>query len=218
MGLVPPECAMDFGYTVAAATSPTQWEAVSALRRECFGADFGAAVRDAYDDLPGSVTFLLHAPDGDPIGTIRCCTSASETGCRSLPASELYPQEIGALGGFVVAQSTHFAVTGRHREAGLLPKLLLIREVFRTAAYWADYLVTVVRNRPTCLRFYGRMGFTPMGPPRLHTWAGAEGVLLGLRPREALVQVRASGTLWPIGAFDEDAAGESADGTSGQST
>jgi hypothetical protein len=100
-------------------------------------------------------------------------------------------------------QSTFFAVSSAHRGAALGPKLLLIREVLRAALdSRSDLVVTIVRSRGSQVRFYGRMGFRPLGPTKVHPLPGREAVLIGVPTEQFLDAVRGSRTLWPIGGFD----------------
>jgi hypothetical protein len=201
----------DFGYNLALVTTSAQREAAYAIRRESFKADDGEdgdGVQDAYDDQPNSLTYLLEADDGEPIGTIRFCVYVPHFGWRRIPAFDLYGHELEAQFGAAtrIVQSSLFAVTGRHRGMNLLPKLLLLRELLRTAvAYQVERVITVVKNSPAQLKFYSRMAFASIGPPRMHPWAKREGVLLGLRTGDSLRFVRVSKLVWPIGAFDEAA-------------
>lgn len=200
---------MDFDYTPQVVSTPAEWAVVYAIRGECFASDETAlregAVRDGYDQILGSRTFLLLDVNRLAIGTIRCCVRSSDYAWQRIPASEQYADVIEGLGTVSIAQSTHFAVSPGHQGRDLLPKLLLIREILRTAIECGvERIVSIIKSRPTCIRFYSRMGFAPIGPVRRHSWANADGVLVGVEPRDFLDSVRASKTMWPIGAFDEE--------------
>src|SRR5262245_52075551 len=119
---------MEFDYTPTVVSTADEWEIVYSLRGECFAsseAELGeGARRDGCDHLPGSRTFLLHDMGGQAVGTIRCCVRSSAYSWQRLPGFEQYSDVIEALGPVPVAQSTHFAVSPRHRGRDLLPKLL----------------------------------------------------------------------------------------------
>jgi predicted N-acetyltransferase YhbS len=192
-------------YTAPAST-PSEMRTVYSLRREAFheGAPTsGEGLKDDYDDRPNCRSFLLRTGAGEPIGTVRVCHFSCEFGWLPIPAFDLYEEELRGLGeNRTLLQSTFFAVSSAHRGAALGPKLLLIREVLRAATdSGCDFVVTIVRSRGSQVRFYGRMGFRPLGPTRVHPLAGREAVLVGVPTGQFLDAVRGSRTLSPIGDF-----------------
>jgi hypothetical protein len=193
-------------YTTLAST-PSEMRTVFALRREAFqeGAPTsGEGLKDEYDDRPNCRSYLLRTTSGEPIGTVRVCHYSRESGWLPIPAFELYQEELRGLGeDRTLVQSTFFAVSSAHRGAALGPKLLLIREVLRVATgSGSDFVVTIVRSRGSQVRFYGRMGFRPLGPARVHPLAGREAVLIGVPTGQFLDAVRGSRTLRSVGDFD----------------
>src|SRR4051794_2446533 len=142
----------------ALASSPSEMRTVYALRREAFheGAPTsGEGLRDEYDDRPNCRSYLLRTGAGEPIGTVRVCLFAGESGWLPIPAFDLYGDELRDLGeNRTLVQSTFFAVSSDHRGAALGPKLLLIREVLRAAIdSRSDLVVTIVRSRGSQVRF-----------------------------------------------------------------
>src|SRR4051812_12109285 len=122
-------------YYTTPASTPSEMQAVFALRREAFheGAPTsGEGLRDEYDNRPNCRSYLLRTATGEPIGTVRVCHFSGETGWLPIPAFGLYEEELRGLGeDRTLVQSTFFAVSSAHRGAALGPKLLLIREVLR---------------------------------------------------------------------------------------
>ena len=192
-------------YTAPAMT-PSEMRTVHAVRREAFHEGTPTsrqALDDGYDDLPNCRSYLLFTTAGEPIGTVRVCHYSREFGWLPIPAFDLYGEELAGFGERrTLVQSTFFAVSSSHRGAALGPKLLLIREVLRAATdSGSDLVVTIVRSRGSQVRFYGRMGFRPMGPSRVHPLAGHEAVLLGVPTVQFLDAVRKSRFLSPVGDF-----------------
>jgi hypothetical protein len=110
-----------------------------------------------------------------------------------------------------IVQPSHFCIARSHRGASLLPKLLLFREILRTAVReQAGFVACVVKNQPARLRFHNRMGFTQIGPAKLHPLANREVVLIGTTTRMFLSAVRADEALQVIGDFETDATFEQA--------
>lgn len=200
-----------FDYNTVLVSTPAQWTAVRSIRRESFPVDMsdprgGDAVQDEFDDQPNSFTFLLESKDGEPAGTIRFSAFVRQFGWSPIPASKVFPFALNDASEkpTPVLQSSLFAISTTSRGMGLTPKLLLLREFVRTAlACKVAYMVTIVRNWPTQLRFYSRMGLLPITQPKPHPWANRETVLLRVQPEKSLHLVRESNALRLIGDFDE---------------
>jgi hypothetical protein len=188
------------------ARTEAQREMVFALRREAFGkdADF-SALNDEYDDALNCQSFLLcHADHSSPIGSVRSCIYSSTFDWLPVPAFDLYGEEIrDAFGaGTSLEQSSHFCVSSANRGADILPKLLLMREIVKTAVESeAAMIVTIVRHRQSQLSFYKRMGFQQFGPVKTHPLGNCEATLIGVATTVLLNAVRKRRLLRPIGEF-----------------
>lgn len=194
-------------YYTRPAVSAEDRAMVMALRCEAFATEGASmqALKDRYEEAPHSQPHLLFYRGADaPIGSIRTCLYSDKFDWRPVPAFDLYRQEIEDAYGAEVSllQSTHFCVSAGHRAMALLPKLVLLRELLRTAICSdAAHVITIVKNQPSQLRFYRRMGFEPRGPARIHPLPNREGVLIAVATDTFRRTVRASRTLHPIGDF-----------------
>lgn len=206
----------DFGYYPVFVDSEELREQALRIRRECFAVEAdadNATVQDNYDLLPNSHSYLLVDRDRNPVGTIRFCIYSEAFKWQPIPACDTYPDVLASIGPTTVVQSTYFSVLPAHQAPGLLMKLLLIREFIRTAlSHRAAHAITIVRNTPTWIAFFKRLGFVPMGTPRTHPWAKREGVLIGASPLDVLASARANPRFSAAAAFDE--AGLDNDGAS----
>lgn len=185
------------------------WAQVHAIRREAFASkgEFVSthSYSDEFDSLPNSFTFLLQS-DKQPIGTIRLTAFGGRNDWTQIPAFGLYAEELDGARQLnrAMLQSSLFAVSSGGRSLDLTPKLLLLREFLRLAIQFeVEQMITVVRNWPTQLKFYARMGLVPMSPPKQHPWANVDTVLLSAHPKRSLSLVRASPLLGLVGVFDE---------------
>jgi hypothetical protein len=151
-------------------------EEVLRLRSECYSADLGRAIpalADSYDFRENCRSFLLRGS----MGSIRPCVYHPERPGLKVPVFDLYGTEIGdALPETPFVQSTHFV---SRREAGHALLMLLFREVFRAAVRSGSaHVVTVVQDRESYLRFYGRLGFRAIAAGRTHPQFGIPTALL----------------------------------------
>jgi hypothetical protein len=194
-------------YRITPVTLPSEKRSVYELRSEAFlegSPDTAARLQDEYDGQPNCRTFLLVTEAGHPVGTVRVCVFASEFDWLPIPAFDFYEDElIAARKGLVFVQSTLFALARKHRAVVLTPKLLLMREVVRSAVtFRADEIITIVRNQGSQLRFYGRMGFIPIGPAKTHPLWNRETTLIGVSPRDLLRSVRRNPALELVGDLE----------------
>jgi hypothetical protein len=146
------------------------------LRSECYSADLGReipALADAYDFQENCRSFLLRGN----MGSIRPCLYHPERPGLKVPVFDLYGAEIGdGLPDTPFVQSTHFV---SRKEAGHALLMLLFREVFRAAIRsGSSHIVTVVQDRESYRRFYGRLGFRAIAQGRTHPHFGVATALL----------------------------------------
>jgi hypothetical protein len=194
-----------YGYYTVAASSPLEQRMVFATRHEAYLESYpdfsGPGSRDSYDDQPNCLSYVVYTREGAPVGSIRPCIHSSAFGFLPVPAFDLFQDEVERFIGShnSIVQSTHFVMLPQARGAELLPKLLLFREVMRTAAeHGADYIMTIVKNSPALLRFYGRMGLSPIGAPKMHPVAKREGALIAARAEDMVSLLRVSSMFHPM--------------------
>jgi hypothetical protein len=180
------------GYLCSEAPVGDAWDEVVRLRAEGFAADPGrpaAAVSDRFDGRENCRSYLL-TRDGEPggLGTIRPCIYRPERPELSVPVFDLYPEAVAASLGRDAAfvQSTYFAVTPALRGGGLVPKLLLFREVYRAAVRTSSrFVITIVRSKETYINFYGKLGFSVLAEGRVHPAFGVPTALIGVEITDA---------------------------------
>lgn len=169
---------------VRAADAETLREVVR-VRAECYSADVGRevpAAPDRYDFQENCPSFLLvrsGRPNG--LGAIRPCLFLAGRPELPVPISELYLGEVERnLGpGVSFVQSTHFVVSPTLKRTEIAPRLLLFREVFRTAIEnRAGHIITVVRDLESYFRFYERLGFRRIASGKIHPTLGVPTALL----------------------------------------
>jgi hypothetical protein len=197
----------EFFTTVA--TSPSQRRMVHRLREEAFArADAQPTVTDAYDDAPNCRSFILRsAGRGRAIGSIRACVYSGSFAWRPIPAFDLYGEEIESRADLRsgMVQATHFCIAPTSRGSPLLPKLLLFREILKTAVRErSGHVICIIKNQSAHLRFHGRMGFTQIGPEKIHPLADQKAVLIGVPTSTFLATVRADKVFQAIGDFGND--------------
>ena len=175
---------MDPVYVTSAARTPEDREIVYRIRRTAYinsDADIDdAPLKDAYDERENSLSHLLYR-DLDPIGTIRASMCSSEFGWAPLPAMEHYRTELELEFGnrIAIAQSSYFAIAPLGRMRSRFPKAMLFQALANTVArHGIEWIITIVRNRPTQLSFYSKLGFQRIAVPRIHPQVNRMGVLL----------------------------------------
>lgn len=177
------------------AASDAQRRLVRRVREEAFSRhDARLPCWDAYDEAPNCWSFLLHSPgDSRAIGSVRACIYTQSYEWLPIPAFELYGEEIRSSvdldSGMV--QATHFCMRPTDRVAALRPKLSLIGEVLKTAlGQKAGHVISVISDQPARLRFYARLGFSPIASARRHPILGRSVVLIGAPTDRFLASVQ----------------------------
>jgi len=160
----------------------------------------GPVVTDEWDDSPHCPVFGLYNGGDRIVGSIRPCTYSSNYQWRTIPALDLYAEEILNLGDRqTIVQSTHFVISPAHRGLSINTKLPLYGIVLRTArANSADFVVTIIRNTDSQLAFYARMGFKPIGPGKIHPVSQREGVLVAVALDDLIRTVESSKIFRPM--------------------
>jgi hypothetical protein len=172
-------------YRTIRARTPAELETVYKLRQVAFANSDaevlpGELLKDDFDGKANSISHLLLL-DEVPIGTIRASIHSDAFEWQRIAAHDAYEAELlDAVGpGIAVAQSSHFAVLPQHRTRSWMPKVRLYKALVTTVAeHGVNSIVTIVRHRPTQIRFYSKLGFRPIASPRIHPAVNRMSVLL----------------------------------------
>ena len=146
---------------------------VLAIRRQAYStlgksSASSEQLRDSDDDLANCRSYLLISNQDEYAGTIRPCVSCKEFNWPPLPMRHFYPDEIAELSHLKkpIIQSSLCGVIPKYRRMGVFPTLSLLRAVCLTAlAFDIDLFISLSSNRPSKLRFWGRLGLQPKADP-----------------------------------------------------
>ncbi|WP_372720624.1 hypothetical protein [Novipirellula sp.] len=159
-------------YRVIAAITKCQRQHVYDIRRTAFsqaGVELASTSGDdKYDADDNSTSYLLYQEDR-PVGTLRASIYASELQWRRVPAMDFFMPAITQSfhNDDPMVQSSQFAILPPGRSKTWLPNASLFQILVDTASrYEAHWIISIIRDRPSQLKFYGRLGFRPISSPQ----------------------------------------------------
>ena len=194
-------------FTVVPAFSPVERAEVYRLRFNAYKeptpefAGPGPGMNDYYDDQPNCTSSLLVTPKGQPVGSIRPCVYSPAFNYLPVPVFGVFAEETRERLGCNAAlvQSTHFVLDAEYRSFQLRHKLLLFREVLRTALNNnIAHIATVVRNTESMASFYSRIGLFQVGKPKMHPNVHREAILLVAETAQMFSLCQASRVFQPM--------------------
>lgn len=188
--------------------SPLDLQKVAKLRYQCYRSV--DAIRehaqeeflDLYDGRANTKSCMVYE-DNQLVGSIRACVYAPELGNLSIPAFEVYKEDIQQAIGLdkVIVESNRFVITQEKADSKVLFKVPFRFIVLNINKFDADYVITAVRPKhvPLYQRF---LTMEPISQPKKYPGIEVDMVLMAGNCKKGMNALTAREPMYAIPAYE----------------